>query len=90
VKEQVEESLVSPGWIDVGSVLPMSVTEQDVQLLMDKVLSGVKNSVVFDSIVVNKDLLQSIKTSFKSLMEEKANKVLLATLLPMLSKLIPI
>jgi len=51
------------------------VTQQDIQLLLDSVLSGVKDAVVFDSVVVSKKLLQTLKTGFKSLMQEKASKV---------------
>jgi hypothetical protein len=71
----VEESLASPGWVDVGSILPASVTEQDVQILTDKILVGVKNASVFDSIVVSKVLLEDLKKNFKPLMGDKAAKV---------------
>lgn len=65
----------SPGWVDITSILPASVTEQDLQILMDEILAGVKNTTVFDSIVVNKSLLEELKKQFKPLMPDKAAKV---------------
>lgn len=75
VKESVEESLVNPGWIDVSSVLPVSVNSEDVQKLMDSVLAGVKDAVVFDTFIVNKGLIQKLRGSFSTLMTDKATKV---------------
>lgn len=75
VKESVEEGLVNPGWIDVSTVLPVSVNGDDVQRLLDSVLTGVKDAVVFDTFIVHKVLIQKLRGSFSTLMAEKAVKV---------------
>ncbi|CAL8125071.1 unnamed protein product [Orchesella dallaii] len=74
VKESVEESLESPGWIDVSTVLPVSVNGDDVQRLLDSVLAGVKDAVVFDTFIVHKPLIQKLRSSFSTLMTDKAVK----------------
>lgn len=56
-------------------MLPVSVNNDDVQKLMDSVLTGVKDAVVFDTFIVHKSLIQKLRSSFSTLMREKATKV---------------
>ena len=73
MKETVEESLTSPGWVDVSLLLPFSVTEKDVEMLLELMINP--NCFVFGSTIVNKNLVQNVQTKFKPMMEEKALKV---------------
>lgn len=71
----MQENLESPGWIDVSTMLSVSVSNDDVQLLLDSVLSGVKDALVFDTFIVHKSLTKTLRSLFEPLMLEKAAKV---------------
>ena len=74
-QEAIQENLENPGWVDVVSVLPLSIPSEDVSVLLEKIMPASSENMVFDSIIINKSLVRNLRSSFKALMGEKAAKV---------------
>jgi len=87
VKDSVEESLISPGWVDVGSLLPFGVSEDEVSLLLRQI-PRTPDSVTFGSCIVSSSLMESLKHLFRPLMAEQSVKVIYPFYLDLKSKLI--
>uniref|UniRef100_A0A8C0EB28 E3 UFM1-protein ligase 1 n=1 Tax=Bubo bubo TaxID=30461 RepID=A0A8C0EB28_BUBBB len=79
VEASVEEAISSGNWIDVATLLPSSLSVEDVGILLQQVMRSLnKNSsglVFSDTIVVSEKFLSSCADLFSDMMQQKAEKV---------------
>ncbi|XP_068016508.1 E3 UFM1-protein ligase 1 isoform X3 [Melanerpes formicivorus] len=78
VEASVEEAISSGSWIDVATLLPSSLSVEDVGILLQQVMrSLIKNSsslVFSDTIVVSERFVSSCAELFSDRMQQKAEK----------------
>ncbi|NWR71484.1 UFL1 ligase, partial [Centropus unirufus] len=78
VEASVEEAISSGNWIDVATLLPSSLSVEDVGILLQQVMRSLnKNSsglVFSDTIVVSEKFLSSCANLFSDMMQQKAEK----------------
>ncbi|NWR59555.1 UFL1 ligase, partial [Bucorvus abyssinicus] len=78
VEASVEEAISSGSWIDVATLLPSSLSTEDVGILLQQVMRSLnKNSsglVFSDTIVVSEKFLSSCADLFSGMMQQKAEK----------------
>ncbi|NWR03844.1 UFL1 ligase, partial [Paradoxornis webbianus] len=78
VEASVEEAISSGNWIDVATLLPSSLSEEDVGILLQQVMRSLNKSssgLVFnDTIAVSEKFLSSCADLFSDLMQQKAEK----------------
>lgn len=79
VKDSVEESLLNPGWVDVGSLLPFGINEKEVNLLLQQI-PRTPNSITLGSCIVSMSIVDSLKERFRPLMADQSVKVTLLLL----------
>uniref|UniRef100_A0A8C2SQ05 E3 UFM1-protein ligase 1 n=1 Tax=Coturnix japonica TaxID=93934 RepID=A0A8C2SQ05_COTJA len=79
VEASVDEVISSGSWIDVATLLPSSLSVEDVGILLQQVMRPLnKNSsglVFSDTIVVSEKFLSSCTELFSDMMKQKAEKV---------------
>ncbi|XP_005484034.2 E3 UFM1-protein ligase 1 [Zonotrichia albicollis] len=78
VEASVEEAISSGNWIDVATLLPSSLSVEDVGILLQQVMRSLNKSssgLVFnDTIAVSEKFLSSCAELFSDLMQQKAEK----------------
>ncbi|XP_039915427.1 E3 UFM1-protein ligase 1 isoform X1 [Hirundo rustica] len=78
VEASVEEAISSGNWIDVATLLPSSLSVEDVGILLQQVMRSLNKSssgLVFnDTIAVSEKFLSSCADLFSDLMQQKAEK----------------
>ncbi|NWW75854.1 UFL1 ligase, partial [Climacteris rufus] len=78
VEASVEEAISSGNWIDVATLLPSSLSVEDVGILLQQVMRSLnKNSlglIFSDTIAVSEKFLSSCADLFSHLMQQKAEK----------------
>ncbi|NWR93013.1 UFL1 ligase, partial [Furnarius figulus] len=78
VEASVEEAISSGNWIDVATLLPSSLSVEDVGILLQQVMRSLnKNSsglVFCDTIAVSEKFLSSCADLFSDMMQQKAEK----------------
>ncbi|KAJ7406020.1 E3 UFM1-protein ligase 1 [Willisornis vidua] len=78
VEASVEEAISSGNWIDVATLLPSSLSVEDVGILLQQVMRSLnKNSsglVFSDTIAVSEKFLSSCADLFSDMMQQKAEK----------------
>ncbi|KAM7061924.1 E3 UFM1-protein ligase 1 isoform 1-T1 [Acridotheres tristis] len=78
VEASVEEAITSGSWIDVATLLPSSLSVEDVGILLQQVMRSLNkssSSLVFgDTIAVSEKFLSSCAELFSDLMQQKAEK----------------
>ncbi|NXB51625.1 UFL1 ligase, partial [Leucopsar rothschildi] len=78
VEASVEEAITSGSWIDVATLLPSSLSVEDVGILLQQVMRSLNKSssgLVFgDTIAVSEKFLSSCAELFSDLMQQKAEK----------------
>uniref|UniRef100_A0A803W1C4 E3 UFM1-protein ligase 1 n=1 Tax=Ficedula albicollis TaxID=59894 RepID=A0A803W1C4_FICAL len=79
VEASVEEAISSGSWIDVATLLPSSLSVEDVGILLQQVMRSLNKSssglVFSDTIAVSEKFLSSCADLFSDLMQQKAEKV---------------
>ena len=77
VETSLEESVINgSGWLDVNGVLPVSVTAEDIPLLLQEITSpSLEKAMVFGTIVVNPSVVTRAIHSFNTLITQKADEV---------------
>uniref|UniRef100_A0A8C3UIC1 E3 UFM1-protein ligase 1 n=1 Tax=Catharus ustulatus TaxID=91951 RepID=A0A8C3UIC1_CATUS len=79
VEASVEEAINSGNWIDVATLLPSSLSVEDVGILLQQVMRSLNKSssglVFSDTIAVSEKFLSSCADLFSDLMQQKAEKV---------------
>ncbi|KAF2979595.1 hypothetical protein EK904_005651 [Melospiza melodia maxima] len=80
VEASVEEAISSGNWIDVATLLPSSLSVEDVGILLQQVMRSLNKSssgLVFnDTIAVSEKFLSSCAELFSDLMQQKAEKAI--------------
>ncbi|NXQ46215.1 UFL1 ligase, partial [Catharus fuscescens] len=78
VEASVEEAISSGNWIDVATLLPSSLSVEDVGILLQQVMRSLNKSssglVFSDTIAVSEKFLSSCADLFSDLMQQKAEK----------------
>uniref|UniRef100_A0A8C0ZFV7 E3 UFM1-protein ligase 1 n=1 Tax=Cyanistes caeruleus TaxID=156563 RepID=A0A8C0ZFV7_CYACU len=78
VEASVEEAISSGSWIDVATLLPSSLSVEDVGILLQQVMRSLNKSssglVFSDTIAVSEKFLSSCADLFSDLMQQKAEK----------------
>ncbi|XP_042747849.1 E3 UFM1-protein ligase 1 isoform X2 [Lagopus leucura] len=78
VEASVDEVISSGSWIDVATLLPSSLSVEDVGILLQQVMRSLNknsSSLVFsDTIVVSEKFLSSCTDLFSDMMKQKAEK----------------
>ncbi|XP_014739129.1 PREDICTED: E3 UFM1-protein ligase 1 isoform X1 [Sturnus vulgaris] len=78
VEASVEEAITSGSWIDVATLLPSSLSVEDVGILLQQVMRSLNKSssglVFSDTIAVSEKFLSSCAELFSDLMQQKAEK----------------
>ncbi|KAI1241074.1 hypothetical protein IHE44_0009534 [Lamprotornis superbus] len=78
VEASVEEAITSGNWIDVATLLPSSLSVDDVGILLQQVMRSLNKSssgfVFSDTIAVSEKFLSSCAELFSDLMQQKAEK----------------
>ncbi|XP_052542293.1 E3 UFM1-protein ligase 1 isoform X2 [Tympanuchus pallidicinctus] len=78
VEASVDEVISSGSWIDVATLLPSSLSVEDVGILLQQVMRSLNknsSSLVFsDTIVVSENFLSSCTDLFSDMMKQKAEK----------------
>ncbi|NXD34775.1 UFL1 ligase, partial [Copsychus sechellarum] len=78
VEASVEEAINSGSWIDVATLLPSSLSVEDVGILLQQVMRSLNKSssglVFSDTIAVSEKFLSSCADLFSDLMQQKAEK----------------
>ncbi|XP_032910889.1 E3 UFM1-protein ligase 1 [Catharus ustulatus] len=78
VEASVEEAINSGNWIDVATLLPSSLSVEDVGILLQQVMRSLNKSssglVFSDTIAVSEKFLSSCADLFSDLMQQKAEK----------------
>lgn len=73
VESAVQECIINKDFLDLTSILPSSLSPPDLSFLLEKT-NSCNNSLLFlaDSFIVSTDFVDSLKSLFVDLMEEKA------------------
>ncbi|NWY74708.1 UFL1 ligase, partial [Erithacus rubecula] len=78
VEASVEEAISSGSWIDVATLLPSSLSVEDIGILLQQVMRSLNKStsglVFSDTIAVSEKFLSSCADLFSDLMQQKAEK----------------
>ncbi|NXJ75794.1 UFL1 ligase, partial [Trogon melanurus] len=78
VEASVEEAISSGNWIDVATLLPSSLSVEDVGILLQQVMRSLKKNssglVFSDTIVVSEKFISSCADLFSDMMQQKAEK----------------
>ncbi|NXY59738.1 UFL1 ligase, partial [Callaeas wilsoni] len=78
VEASVEEAISSGNWIDVATLLPSSLSVEDVGILLQQVMRSLNKSssglIFSDTIAVSEKFLSSCAALFSDLMQQKAEK----------------
>ncbi|NXD61340.1 UFL1 ligase, partial [Corvus moneduloides] len=78
VEASVEEAISSGNWIDVATLLPSSLSVEDVGILLQQVMRSLNKSssglVFSDTIAVSEKFLSTCADLFSDLMQQKAEK----------------
>ncbi|NWI40633.1 UFL1 ligase, partial [Picathartes gymnocephalus] len=78
VEASVEEAISSGNWIDVATLLPSSLSVEDVGILLQQVMRSLNKSssglVFSDTIAVSEKFLSGCADLFSDLMQQKAEK----------------
>ncbi|NWS56846.1 UFL1 ligase, partial [Chunga burmeisteri] len=78
IEASVEEAISSGNWIDVATLLPSSLSVEDVGILLQQVMRSLNKSssglVFSDTIVVSEKFLSSCADLFSDMMQQKAEK----------------
>ncbi|NXH53878.1 UFL1 ligase, partial [Rhabdornis inornatus] len=78
VEASVEEAISSGNWIDVATLLPSSLSVEDIGILLQQVMRSLNKSssglVFSDTIAVSEKFLSSCAELFSDLMQQKAEK----------------
>ena len=76
MKEELDENLASPGWVDLGGLLPFGVTDEDLDELYNQVKDETgKDSWKVDTVIISSPLMLRIREFFRRLMVLKADEV---------------
>ncbi|XP_011403614.1 PREDICTED: E3 UFM1-protein ligase 1-like [Amphimedon queenslandica] len=75
IEANVEDTVVSQSqWIDIMSVLPSPCTDEDGELLLQRLYSNEERFLISETILSHQDFVRNCLDIFKSLIEEKAAK----------------
>ncbi|XP_062345877.1 E3 UFM1-protein ligase 1 isoform X2 [Cinclus cinclus] len=78
VEASVEEAISSGNWIDVATLLPSSLSVEDVGILLQQVMRSLNKSssglIFSDTIAVSEKFLSSCADLFSDLMQQRAEK----------------
>lgn len=73
----IDESISSKSYVDLQSNLPSVFNEQDIQTILNSVLTGQKQqqTIVIDRFVISKSFIENLSKSCDELVKEKAKNV---------------
>lgn len=77
VEADIDECISSKSYVDMQSNLPSVFNEQDIQMILNSVLTGQKQqqTIVIDSFIISKSFIDNLSKNCDELVKEKAKNV---------------